>query len=619
MSNATCSMLEQGRPLPRVGAILHEYLRSRICRTAFESKPRQLSMHVFLRFHMGLVNQALHVVPQEVVKRSQVGRKCRPSDGAERSRWSDCLACTFTQLESARLLTSCGATRRGGPIAWPARSPNLNPLDYLLPVGPHEGVVRLLGLHTTYFLWGHTKGLNYETPLESEEALLVWIIAATDIGLLGIGDRVYQNMVRRYRVRVDVAGRHIEPFFGSATVCCVSDNDHSVPSALAVNLGGGGYTFFSSSNLYNTPQCLLRHHCRVIVPAPTLTYGRCWFLLGLLDGEFSHGRWICPMWRDEVNGALPIYKGGRNASYSKKHIRQQHHCMRKSPLRIIPDSGVEAENSDALPVRCPYAMMLVKWVGYGVAVKYMVTAVSRENHEPLAKSTAATSCGNRGDTFKTQSRFVLAGGQLTQRTAQTRPLFGMYFGPLGVRPCVRQVACGVNIFSGNLDSSDLNGRRRELHAVFELHTDNQSLRWFLATNKPAGWLAHWLVRLTCFNFTMKRMKGGDNSVADALSRMFDVDEFHAVQPHSVTIVVENLVEDQTQTSEGKELAGESVQTMVESVKEGGEPEDQVWLNQSIVVGASRDSHSPSPILISSSFCGGVCQHIQDEVLVLENS
>ncbi|KAJ8872168.1 hypothetical protein PR048_025770 [Dryococelus australis] len=77
---------------------------------------------------------------------------------------------------------------RGGPIAWPARSPGLTPLDY--------------------FLWGHMKGVVYQT---SVEVLLAWIRSATDLGLPGIGDRVYQNMVRRYRVCVDVSGRHIEP------------------------------------------------------------------------------------------------------------------------------------------------------------------------------------------------------------------------------------------------------------------------------------------------------------------------------------------------------------------------------------------------------------------------
>ncbi|KAJ8870558.1 hypothetical protein PR048_029581 [Dryococelus australis] len=81
---------------------------------------------------------------------------------------------------------------RGSPIAWPARSLDLTPLDY--------------------FLWGHVKGVIYETPVESEEDLLVMIMAATDLGLPGIGDSVYQNVVRRYHVCVDVAGHHLEPF-----------------------------------------------------------------------------------------------------------------------------------------------------------------------------------------------------------------------------------------------------------------------------------------------------------------------------------------------------------------------------------------------------------------------
>ena len=51
-----------------------------------------------------------------------------------------------------------------------------------LPVGPHE-----------------------------EKDLLARVMSVADIAPPGIGDRVYQNMVRRYRVCVEVAGRHIEP------------------------------------------------------------------------------------------------------------------------------------------------------------------------------------------------------------------------------------------------------------------------------------------------------------------------------------------------------------------------------------------------------------------------
>ncbi|GFU58731.1 hypothetical protein TNCV_932721 [Trichonephila clavipes] len=47
---------------------------------------------------------------------------------------------------------------RGGPIAWPARSPDLSPLDF--------------------FLWGFLKGLVYETPVATPEDLVGRIVEA---------------------------------------------------------------------------------------------------------------------------------------------------------------------------------------------------------------------------------------------------------------------------------------------------------------------------------------------------------------------------------------------------------------------------------------------------------
>ena len=46
--------------------------------------------------------------------------------------------------------------------------------------------------------------------MDSEDELLARVMAAADVGLSGIGDRVYQNMVRRYRVCVEIAGHYIE-------------------------------------------------------------------------------------------------------------------------------------------------------------------------------------------------------------------------------------------------------------------------------------------------------------------------------------------------------------------------------------------------------------------------
>jgi hypothetical protein len=48
----------------------------------------------------------------------------------------------------------------GGPFFWPARSPELNSLDF--------------------FIWGHLRCLVYETPVEQEDDLLPRIQAACD-------------------------------------------------------------------------------------------------------------------------------------------------------------------------------------------------------------------------------------------------------------------------------------------------------------------------------------------------------------------------------------------------------------------------------------------------------
>ena len=49
---------------------------------------------------------------------------------------------------------------RGGPIAWPPRSPDLTPLDY--------------------YIWGHMKMLVYETKVHSRTALRARIFAVAE-------------------------------------------------------------------------------------------------------------------------------------------------------------------------------------------------------------------------------------------------------------------------------------------------------------------------------------------------------------------------------------------------------------------------------------------------------
>ncbi|KAJ8866879.1 hypothetical protein PR048_032741 [Dryococelus australis] len=81
------------------------------------------------------------------------------------------------RLTQTRYLPALSSTySHGCPIAWPARSPDSTPLDF--------------------FLWVHMKDVIYQTSVEPEEDLPVRIMAVACLGLPGIGDRVYQNMVR---------------------------------------------------------------------------------------------------------------------------------------------------------------------------------------------------------------------------------------------------------------------------------------------------------------------------------------------------------------------------------------------------------------------------------------
>ncbi|KAJ4432367.1 hypothetical protein ANN_20986 [Periplaneta americana] len=69
---------------------------------------------------------------------------------------------------------------RGGPIGWPPRSPDLNPLNF--------------------YLWGHLKSLVYSSPVPDLESLRNRIVACSeDIrNTPGVWDRVHRSMRHRY-------------------------------------------------------------------------------------------------------------------------------------------------------------------------------------------------------------------------------------------------------------------------------------------------------------------------------------------------------------------------------------------------------------------------------------
>ncbi|KAJ4426971.1 hypothetical protein ANN_26770 [Periplaneta americana] len=81
---------------------------------------------------------------------------------------------------------------RCGPIAWPPRSPYLNPLDF--------------------YLWGHLKSLVYSSPVPDLESLRNRIVACSeDIrNTPGVWDRVRRSMRHRCEVCIQAGDGHFE-------------------------------------------------------------------------------------------------------------------------------------------------------------------------------------------------------------------------------------------------------------------------------------------------------------------------------------------------------------------------------------------------------------------------
>jgi len=81
---------------------------------------------------------------------------------------------------------------RGGPIPWPARSPDLNPPDF--------------------FFWGHLKTLVYSTPVLTLEELQQRIIFTSNIIQHVMMDfrKIRQNFYRRIELCVQQNGGHFE-------------------------------------------------------------------------------------------------------------------------------------------------------------------------------------------------------------------------------------------------------------------------------------------------------------------------------------------------------------------------------------------------------------------------
>ena len=62
------------------------------------------------------------------------------------------------------------------------------------------------------FVWGHTKSLIYETPVESQMDLVGRMVDAARLieDNSRVFDRVQESLLRRYQTCIDVQGRHFE-------------------------------------------------------------------------------------------------------------------------------------------------------------------------------------------------------------------------------------------------------------------------------------------------------------------------------------------------------------------------------------------------------------------------
>jgi hypothetical protein len=83
-------------------------------------------------------------------------------------------------------------TGRGGPIAWPPRSPHL--------------------IHLNFYLWGHLNPLVYAAPVDNEEALQHRTVDAcqTIRNFPGVFPRTRRSVMRRVEARIESHGGHFE-------------------------------------------------------------------------------------------------------------------------------------------------------------------------------------------------------------------------------------------------------------------------------------------------------------------------------------------------------------------------------------------------------------------------
>lgn len=141
--------------------------------------PNRLNGQSYLNFLRDNLNELLEDVPLDVIMNMYFMH-----DGAP-AHFSRIVRNYLTERFENRWIG------RGGPVAWPPRSPDLTPLDF--------------------FVWGYLKDLVYATEVNTEDELWQRIVdACQQLRTLGVYHRVRESLRRRLQICLQEQGRQFE-------------------------------------------------------------------------------------------------------------------------------------------------------------------------------------------------------------------------------------------------------------------------------------------------------------------------------------------------------------------------------------------------------------------------
>ena len=135
------------------------------------------------------------------------------------------------------------------------------------------------------------------------------------------------------------------------------------------------------------------------------------------------------------------------------------------------------------------------------------------------------------------------------------------------------------------------------HAEFLLETDNQALSWLLAHPRQLGKIGRWVVKISSFKFKVQHIRGTQNVVADALSRMFSqASEVQSEQPCSVLLDFPLAFTDVLP----HQLSDEELGPIIQNIKEGN-VQAPYFLSKGVLCYRERKGRAPK-IVLPSKFC-----------------